>query len=222
MIKKGFTVVEGVVIVALVLVVIGIVSMSQKKTEPATTAPVVTNPVTPSKTTPSTTTATPATTVTDHTVTYTNTKYGYSFKYPKDWVKTESADKTTVTVTTPDTEQLINEKKLAPGYSTNLIVYYYSSVNNEGITGGTWSGKRKYSDLADLLSDTSSTVTKTGVTTVGGSKAYEVTIGGYGATFGIMIERSNGIYQLEFRRHEDRSSLTPEEEAIILSFQFTK
>lgn len=70
MTKKGFTAIEGVVIVALVLVVIGIVSMSKKKTELSTTAPAVTD------------TATSNSTATADWKTYRSEELGLSFKFP--------------------------------------------------------------------------------------------------------------------------------------------
>jgi hypothetical protein len=163
-----------------------------------------------------------ATTATADWNTYINDSYGYSFKYPKDWTKQEFDSNSQVIVSTADTKKLVDDGKLHPGYANNLVVNYYSTVNSQDARGGSWEGQREYSSLADLFTDPKSSKQKIGDTTIGGVSAYEVGIGGLGISFGFMIERTNGIYQLSFERRTNKSELTQEEKDIIASFQFTK
>lgn len=166
-----------------------------------------------------------STTTTDETAnwkTYTNATYGFSFKYPSDWSKEEFGNNSQVIVSSADTKQLVDEGKLHPGYANNLVVTYYSTINSENARGGSWEGQRTYSNLADYFTDAKAAKQKTGETTVGGVKAYEVGITGLGGNFGIMIERSNGIYELSFERRTKKSELTQDEKNILSTFQFTK
>ncbi|MDO8471761.1 MAG: PsbP-related protein [bacterium] len=73
--KKGFTVIEGVIIVVLVLVAIGIFSMSKKKAAPTTT---------------SSDTATTIDTTAWKTYSSQESLLSISFKYPNDWLTDES------------------------------------------------------------------------------------------------------------------------------------
>lgn len=199
MTKKGFTVIEGVVIVALILVVVGIVSMSKKKTGSTTTIPAATNSVTPNI---------------DETAdwkTYTNTKYGYSFKYPNSWNFMESPDKTRVIATPGDIDPVYDG-------AMNFVVHYYTMHVYGGFS---FDGHREYKNLNDYFSDEGITNQKIGETTLGGVKAYEVEIGGMGINFGIVAERSNGIYEISFDV-DRKANLSAEDKSIISSFQFTK
>lgn len=67
---------------------------------------------------------------------YRNEEFGFSFMYPNDWVLTDSTDTIyarsgwVVGVKTPNTQELIEARKLPPDSEYNLIVSYWDDINN--------------------------------------------------------------------------------------------
>lgn len=157
--------------------------------------------------------------------TYSNSKYNFSLKYPNGWT-TEESSQTDLTgriisLRSPETSQLLNERKIDSGYSYNLVVSFWPTINNEYARGGSWIGQRNYTGLADFFTDKNALKQKIGNTTIAGQNAYEVSIGGAGANYGIMIEH-NGIYELSFETAWDKSKLGSTEKQILSTFQFSK
>lgn len=155
--------------------------------------------------------------------TYSNSKLGFTFKYPTGWTLEESSQTDStgkiISLRSPETSQLLNERKIDPGYSYNLIVSFWPTINNEYARGGSWLGQRNYTGLEDFFTDKNVPKQKTGSITVGGQSAYEVIIGGAGSSYGIMIEHG-GIYELSFTTAWDKSKLGSTEKQILSTFQF--
>ena len=155
--------------------------------------------------------------------TYTNEKYGYSFKYPSGWTETTLAESAQVIVSSADTADLVDKGKLHPAYANNLVITRYPSINEDNARGGSSVYmKETYANLDDYVSDSNALKKKTGETTIDGTTAYEVGIVGEGANLGVMLERNNSIYEFSFERKTSRSELSNEENLILSTFEFTK
>jgi hypothetical protein len=151
--------------------------------------------------------------------TYTNTEVGFSFKYPKDWeAKNYSEGGNIVSVISPENQKRLQEGKEMESYSYNLVVSYWKSINEELAMGGQWVGQRKYTDLADFLTDKNSSKQKISATTVDGKNGYFVGLGGYGSSLGVMVE-NNGIYQFNFASTNGQS-LGATELKVLNTFKF--
>lgn len=156
--------------------------------------------------------------------TYRNEEYGFEVRYPGEWIlKTATQEQLTegeiISLESSDTQQLLQEKKIVPGYSRNIVISYWSDINNSFAKGGEWIGQWQYKNLADYFSDEMALKKKIGDLTIGNQKAYEVTIGGMLSNHGIMIEH-NGIYELSFERSADKSKLGSIENQILSTFKF--
>ena len=121
---------KGLLVVLIIVVLIGVAFAAwyylmgpgkkvATSTTTATTTPATTT--TPSTTT-TTTTTTPATTATADWLTYTNSAYGFSFKYPKDYSVTEDQKNGTVIINYP-----------TGGLSRGMTIYNIknSNINDE-------------------------------------------------------------------------------------------
>lgn len=157
--------------------------------------------------------------------TYTNTKHGYSMRYPQDWTLSGSAEDSSIWLRTPESIQ--KEKENVRFIEQDgLIVSFYESINDESARGGTTISDRTYTSLEDFLSesnvDTNNLfVKKVGETTLGGEKAYEVHVGGIGQSYAVMAER-NGIYQVMFPNAYTKEVLTELQKQVLATFEFTK
>jgi len=158
--------------------------------------------------------------------TYQNTTYGFEFKYPENWILKEKTPNGTnsgriVSLQSPESKKLLEEKKIDQSYSLNVVISYWANINNESARGGSWVGQREYQDLADYFTDVNSPKKKVGETVIDGLQAYEVTIGGAGQNYGMIIEH-NGIYEISFERVWDKLQLGSIEKEILTTIKFTK
>ncbi|MDO8471814.1 MAG: PsbP-related protein [bacterium] len=213
--KSGFTVIEAVIIVVLIAVVVAGIAMTKKKqavtTEP-TAAPATTEAT---KTETKTTTAAKTDKMADWK-TYSNTKYGFSFKYPSDWKMSENggnnADPSVVSIVSPETQK-------APGSSPDdMSVYYYPSVADEPENK---LNKLGATTLDDMIKK-NSMITKIGSTEIGGVQATDVIWGGLGSYYAILTTKNSHLYKVWFSNTSDKSMLTSVEKQILASFTFTK
>ena len=125
--------------------------------------------------------------------TYTNEKYGFSFKYPTDWKIGESTEN-----------------------NSEMLVYVQSPRKDSSLEFWFWPAN-KYA-LDDLYSD--GTLQITGETVVAGQIAYWATLGGAGADYLIALEH-NGIYQIKYGS-DIYPNLSHDEIEVVSTFQFTK
>lgn len=210
-------VLTSVVIVGATGIYIGMAMQAGKTANQTTTD-------TNSSTTLTTTTATattPSVSETANWKTYTNSSLGFSFKYPQDWTLSnatteESQSGKIVSLVSPEAQK----QNLPPGYDRNLVVSYFKDMNSDAARGGSWEGQRTYKSLVDYFTDQKAPTENIGETAVDGKKGYEVAIGGFGISFGIMVEY-NGIYKLNFSIADSKKDLGSVEKQILSTFKFT-
>lgn len=150
--------------------------------------------------------------------TYTNTQYGFEFKYPSTWTvqeaQTADAKKAGIIMTASHATPAVRD------YYNDLVISYWPDINDEYARGGSWAGMRTYSGLADYLSVKNSTKNSLGGITVAGVPGYAVSVGGMGMNYAVMIEK-NGIYQIDFPSAWDASKLSEEQKTVLSTFKFT-
>ncbi|MBT5808189.1 hypothetical protein HOI18_02835 [Candidatus Uhrbacteria bacterium] len=165
------------------------------------------------------------TSVSDEYLEYSNEEFGFSFMYPSDWELTEFTENDHVVsgwvvgVKVADTEQFIEDRRLPNDIKYNFVVSYWDDINNKyAQAGGGIDSRYDYKSLGEYLNDdVFRMVQLEGGTAVDGVQAYEVIVGGFGATYAVMFE-SDGLYQLLFSRHSD-AHLNEEEKKVFNSFQ---
>jgi hypothetical protein len=150
--------------------------------------------------------------------TYRNEEYNYEVKYPNDWVLDEKI-KETVTLNSPENEKIRKDieagKVYGEGYMRDIIISYYSSVSEEPENKANKFGAVTIDELIqrDIL------ITPLGQITFAGEKAYEVSWGGFIATYSILVEKNNHLYKITFG-NRDKSELTETEKQILSTFKF--
>ncbi len=154
---------------------------------------------------------------------YTNEEFGFSFSYPSDWVQVEHDDAENgliLTLETPDTQELIDNRQVDPGYRYNLAIYRYSDINNMHAQGSAGPETRyDYESVDEFLNDETvvKTTIKIGDITIDEVPAHEVIVGGAGAAYGVFIEQDS-LFLLVFERATDKDRLGDVEKEILTSF----
>lgn len=146
-------------------------------------------------------------------LTYENQNYGYSLKYPQDWIL-ESQNPLYVTLNSPENEQVkqsMNPDRIRDsGYMPDITIAYYSSV--KGFSGGV---VETLNDLVKSIFPNSKEIV------FAGSDGWETIISGdRGDGYGIMVEYNGRLYQIGFNNKPKKSDLTEIDNKIINSFQF--
>ena len=156
--------------------------------------------------------------------TYENTVLGFSLQYPADWTLVEASSSgdslgQVISIQSPETAEMLQNGLIDFGYSKDVVVSFWSSINNEYARGGSWVGQREYSGLADYFTDENAPKEKVGIITVDGLPAYEVSIGGAGLAYGVMVENS-GIYEISFPTAWGKTQLSTTQQMILSTFLF--
>lgn len=158
--------------------------------------------------------------------TYTNTTLGFSLQYPAGWTLVETSSGgdafgQVISIQSPEAAEM-EKNGLNLGYSKDVVVYFWSSINNEYARGGSWIGQREYSSLIDYFTDEQAPfIKKVSEITVSGLPAYEVSIGGAGLAYGVMVE-NDGIYEIAFLTAWDKAQLSSTQQMILSTFSFTE
>ncbi len=178
----------------------------------------------------STSQVTPAATDTalpSNEIQYNNKSLGLSFSYPTDWKvddTTNSSDFVLLRLQSPESlknNELSKETGIGEGpYNYDLEVYSYPDFSAFTQKYGIQQENKKYVGLTDYLNDPINEITKTGEISINNGKntAQEVSIGGYGLSYALVIEH-NGIIVLSFTNSEDKSRLSNSQKNIINSIK---
>ncbi|MDO8471815.1 MAG: hypothetical protein Q7S64_01520 [bacterium] len=209
--KSGFTVIEAVIIVVLIAVVAAGIAMTKKKT--ATTEPTTTPTATEATKTETKTTTSAKTDKMADWKTYSNTKYGFSIKYPKfdstgavsgggneEWIAKEfsgGATRAYISFGPPGSAQ--------GGYVWGLLVTAGTTIEKQiAGQGDQWSDRKESRSTVTLdgLSATVVTVTTASQTDWTSKTVY--------------FEKDDNIYEIS------TSAITSSFDNFYKSFQFTK
>lgn len=138
--------------------------------------------------------------------TYTNSSYGYSFRYPTDWTLNAS-DIKSVTIDSAKNEKL--RGTIYEGWMEDITVSAYNSLaETDSSLNNDPNVKNAFSNVAE--------------TTLAGQKAYEEIEGGFGAYYVLTAMNNSRGYKILFGNVDSREKLTLIDKEIISTFQFTK
>lgn len=166
--------------------------------------------------------------------TYSNSEYGFEFKYPNNWILSENANNIKniesgefVSVISPEHKKAVENGSYGPAATlfdfTDFIVSYCININTDCARGGDWVGSRNYTGISDMFSDKNPfNKHKEGEIEVGGTMGYITIAPGESGIYEIMIQTDEGIYLLDFPFTPDgQAKLSGEQKQIVSSFRFT-
>lgn len=160
---------------------------------------------------------------TDSWVTYRDPEGLFSFEFPSTWsvVTVPISDEPSsvlVSLQNPSDERSMTGQ--VGGSGVHVQVSRFRDMNSDAARGGSWIGMRTYTSLVDFLSERQSLKRMTGQMILGGQTGYSVSVGGAGVLFGIMTQRTEGIYEIDFPTISSRNDLGADEQHIIDSLRF--
>lgn len=158
---------------------------------------------------------------TSDVATYLDPSRRFSFRYPSFWTMRapSSLEPTTlITIVNPREQGIIGGN--GDGSGAHVVVSRFSDMNSDEARGGSWEGMTTYPSLNAFLNDSHSFKQRTGTIIVGGDLGYEVTVGGIGANYAVLIERPDGIYEINFPSTDSKDMLTDVDRAFLASFRF--
>ncbi len=158
---------------------------------------------------------------------YNEPKGKFSFVYPISWemVAPAQIDGEIIALVRPTLKETIRNATNQNGVSTydgpqfSLVVSHWNDVN-QVLKDENYVGKRTYSNLSDFLSDQHVPVKKIGEIVVDGVNGYEVINPGVVGQYAFLLERQEGIYQIEFSDVAKKENLSNEDKKIIESLKF--
>lgn len=207
------------VIVAIVAITAGVVGylFAKKSSAPVATPVAIQQPVTK----PVVTTQ-PA----DETAnwqTYTNAKYGFSFKYPSNWQMKDSPDDVTAPLSiqfklvSPELQARINNGEAEILTTADVFI---SAVESAAYLNNGSSIKAK--NLAEYVQQLKQDgTTKIQESSLNGVKTYEMELEGITKDFLIYAETNKGVISIDFGTKGSKSELTQTEKTILSTFKFT-
>lgn len=154
--------------------------------------------------------------------TYTNTKYGFSFKYPKDWViEEEPVKKQGILIWSAEGYAQLEEGRnndYGRSYIPEVFINYYDNILVEPENVSSNMGAKTLDEYVVKNID----IVNEEKIDFASQKAYAAQWGGMGISYAILAEHNQNIIELRFNADGDGSDLSLGQKKIISSFQFTK
>ncbi len=157
---------------------------------------------------------------------YDDSKNRFSFMYPNDWeMANPKQNGAIVAFIRPSLKERINKAVDQTGGSTydgpsfSLVVSYWNNVNKV-VEDENYVDKRNYSHLSDFVNDQHVPIKKIGEIMVGNIKGYEIINPGISGQYALLLERADGVYQIEFSDVTRKEELSDKDKKIIESFKF--
>lgn len=164
--------------------------------------------------------------VTSDLKTYRNEEYGFEVKYPSGWLAKSENFKLggeAVTLNSPENQELLRKVErgeiYGEGYGDDMRISFASSI-------------REYFDnkvndyhaetLEEYISKAQPTISRVRRITFAGYSAFDMTKGGLGSYYSIMVDKNGEIYEVFFSYKWLEMQLSDTERAILSSFKFTK
>lgn len=153
---------------------------------------------------------------------YRDDEFDFEFAYPSEWIiqkgpeDTEFDTGSKVRLRSPEIQERFDNQDIIPAYSHDFEVFFWPDVNAFAGRAGT----RQYADLDDFLSEAVEII-KVGEIIIDGQLGQEVLFGGFGQSYGVLIERA-GIYAISFSTAHEKSALSSTQKQILSTFRFTE
>ena len=154
--------------------------------------------------------------------TFSDERLGFSFDYPTEWEMTSYVTSTVpgLHLRSPEIIRQVQNHEIE-GYDIDFAVSVWPDINTREKSGG-WIGKRTYKDLEDFIANnTDPSEPSTGTTTIDGLLGHEISVGGNGVFYAVLLER-NKLYEFDFISAWDKSCLTLDQKKILSSIRFLK
>ncbi len=150
--------------------------------------------------------------------TYINTEYGFEFQYPNDWSIVQADGKASYEITAvASKEKLSNPNYGSEGVGPDIIFNHYSSISEEPENKSNNFNAKTIQEFIDrniLISENKKI-------NFAGYEAYEMTRGGLGASYAIMINKNGQVYEILFTSKAYKSELNSVENQVLSTFKFT-
>lgn len=151
--------------------------------------------------------------------TYTNDTYGFSFKYPKDWVVSEIPASATsnpgVALASPAT---VSNRSQWEAPQNDINITYAATVATDVVNVLNKLGATTIDDYVTKNNE----LTKIGTVNLGEVKGIDTIANGMAAYYNIYVVKNNHLYNVFFNTVPSKDKLTDTDNQILSTFQFTK
>jgi len=155
---------------------------------------------------------------------YSNSTYGFEFKYPKDWIIENNSgvntDPSVVSIMSQETKKDIDKNReagvICEACGPDVSFYYYSSIENQP--------DNKYVKAKNLneFIEKDNFIKKIGERKMGNINMIETIQNGAGAYYALMAENNSHIYKIFFTHRDSRDKLNDIENKILSTYKITK
>ncbi len=212
------------VVLAALIFGIGGYYLGSRQVKNTSTSATVTPSAVASKRVAATVTATSSVDATANWKTYTNDTYGFSFKYPSDWVERGKSEHG-IRFNGPENEVVRKQiEETPPGYSdgyTDDVILVFNSLQNYAKS----TLNKEVDSLDKLIQEEQlkgSQISSAQKTTWGGQDAWDYIANGMGSYYEIITKNGSDVISLAFGNADSKSKLTALDKQILSTFQFTK
>ncbi|MCX6719794.1 MAG: PsbP-related protein [Candidatus Staskawiczbacteria bacterium] len=158
-----------------------------------------------------------STSPTDDWKTYTNTQYGFEFKYPKDWVADTNRKGGIVFVWTPENKKQYDASSTAPVHAEFSVIYWDKA---SFLTKASEAAKKNITNVKDFVA---AQFTRYLEATRDGKQAYAGIVSGENSAYIEYVEAKNGVFVLtvSYPENPEQNPKTKLNGQILSSFKFT-